>query len=62
MEPGEKAIRRFVRFVLMIFAFTVAIVLGDVSYHGFGWMGPVIFIIGASMGALGIHLFKTLKD
>ncbi len=27
----------------------------------FGLAGALIFIIGASMGALGIHLFKSLK-
>jgi hypothetical protein len=62
MEPVEKAVGRLLRFVLMIFAFIVSIVLGEYSFHGFGWMGPLIFIIGASMGALGIHLFKTLRD
>ena len=62
MEPGEKAIRRILKFVLMIFAFIVSIVLGEYSLHGFGWMGLLIFIIGASMGALGLHLLKTVRD
>ena len=62
MEPGEKFIRRFLKFVLMIFAFIVSIVFGEYSYHGWGWLGPLIFIIGPSMGALGIYLFKTLRN
>jgi hypothetical protein len=62
MEPGEKTLKRLVRFALMVVAFVVSIVLGEFSFHGFGWMGPFIFIIGALMGALGVHLFKSLRD
>ena len=62
MEPGERALRRLVRFALMIVAFIVSVVLGEFSFHGLGWMGPLIFIIGALMGALGIHLFKSLRN
>lgn len=61
MEPGEKFIRRVLTFALMIFAFVISIVFGE-YYHGLGWLGVLIFIIGASMGALGIYLFKTLRD
>jgi Na+/proline symporter len=61
MEPGEKFIRRILTFVLMILAFVISIVFGE-YYHGLGWLGVLIFIIGASMGALGIYLFKTLRD
>jgi Na+/proline symporter len=61
MEPGEKFIRRVLTFVLMIFAFVISIVFGE-YYRGLGWLGVLIFIIGASMGALGIYLFKTLRD
>jgi hypothetical protein len=60
MEPGERFIRRFLKFGLMIVAFVVSIVFGE-YYHGLGWLGALIFIVGASMGALGIHLFKTLR-
>lgn len=61
MEPGEKFIRRVLKFGLMIFAFVVSVVFGE-YYHGLGWLGAVIFVIGASMGALGIYLFKSLRD
>lgn len=61
MEPGEKFIRRGLKFVLMILAFIVAIVFGE-SYRGLGWIGALIFIIGASMGALGMYLLKDLRN
>ena len=61
MEPGEKFVRRLLKFVLMIVAFVVSIVFGE-YYHGLGWLGALIFVVGASMGALGTHLFKSLKD
>jgi Na+/proline symporter len=61
MEPAEKLIRRLLTFVFMILAFVVAIVFGE-YYRGMGWVGVVIFIIGAAMGALGIHLWKSLRN
>ena len=61
MEPGEKSIRRLLKFVLMILAFIVAIVFGE-FYRGMGWVGALIFIIGASMGALGMYLLKSLRN
>jgi hypothetical protein len=61
MEPGEKFIRRLLKFVLMIVAFVVSIVFSE-YYRGLGWAGAVIFTVGASMGALGIYLFKSLKS
>jgi hypothetical protein len=61
MEPGEKFIRRLLKFVFMILAFVVAIVFGEFSF-GMGWLGVVIFIIGASMGALAIYLLKDLRN
>lgn len=45
--------------VLMILAFVVAIVFDE--FHGMGWLGALIFVIGASMGALGMYLLKTLR-
>jgi len=54
MEPGEKFIRRLLKFVFMILAFVVAIVFGELSF-GMGWFGAVIFIVGASSGRTG-HL------
>jgi hypothetical protein len=35
MEPGEKFVRRLLKFVLMIVAFVVSIVFGE-YYHGLG--------------------------
>jgi hypothetical protein len=45
----------------MILAFCVAIVFGELSF-GMGWFGVVIFIIGASMGALATYLLKDLRN
>jgi hypothetical protein len=59
MEPGEKFIRRLLKF--MILAFVVAIVFGEFSF-GMRWLGAAIFIIGASMGAQPIYLVKDLKN
>ena len=61
MEPGEKFIMRLLKFGLMIFAFVVCIVFTE-YYRGLGWLGALIFVAGAGMGALAIHLFKSLKD
>jgi hypothetical protein len=61
MEPGEKFIRRLLRFILMILAFVVAIVFEEFSFR-IGWLGVVIFIIGASMGALATYLWKDLRN
>jgi hypothetical protein len=61
MEPGEKFIRRLLKFVLMILAIIVSIVFGE-FYRGMGWVGALIFIIGALMGALGTYLLKSLRD
>ena len=47
--------------MLMILAFVVSVVFGE-YYRGLGWLGALIFVVGASLGALAIHLFKTLKD
>jgi hypothetical protein len=60
VEPAEKFIRRLLKFVLMILAFIIAIVFGE-FYRGMGWVGALIFVIGAAMGALATYLWKTLK-
>jgi hypothetical protein len=60
MEPGEKFIQRFPKFVLMVLAFIVAIVFGE-FWRGMGWVGALIFVIGALMGALGMYLLKSLR-
>jgi hypothetical protein len=59
MEPGEKFIRRLLKLVLMILAFIVAIVFGE-FYRGMGWVGVLVFVGGASMGALGMYLLKDI--
>jgi ABC-type Fe3+ transport system permease subunit len=59
--PGEKFIRRLLKVVLMILAFVVSVVFGE-YYRSLGWLGALIFVVGASMGALGIYLFKTLRN
>ena len=61
MEPGEKFIRRLLKFVLMILVFVIAIVFGE-FYRGMGWVGALIFIIGASMGAVGMYLLNSFKN
>ena len=61
MEPGEKFIRRLLKFAFMILAFIVAIVFGE-FYRGMGWIGVLIFVVEASMGALGMYLLKDLRN
>ena len=61
MEPAEKFIRRLLMFVFMIVAFIIAIVFGE-FYRGMGWLGALIFVIGAAMGALGTYLFKNFRN
>ena len=61
MEPAEKLIRRLLTLVFMILAFVIAMVFEE-YYRGMGWLGVLIFIIGAAMGALGIHLWKNLRN
>ena len=61
MEPGEKFIRRILKVVFMILAFVVALVFDESSFR-MGWLGVVIFIIGASMGALALYLLKDLRN
>ena len=60
MEPSEKFIRRILMLVFMIVAFIVSIVFGE-FYRGMGWLGVLIFVVGAAMGALGVYLFKDLR-
>ncbi len=45
----------------MILAFVIAIVFEESSF-GMGRLGALIFIIGASMGALAAYLWKDLKN
>jgi hypothetical protein len=61
MEPGEKFIRRILKFVFMILAFVIALVFDEFSFRmGWPWSGD--FIIGASMGALALYLLKDLRN
>ena len=60
MEPGAKFIRLLLTLGLMILAFIISVVFSE--YHGLGWLGVLIYIIGAAMGALAIYLFKSLKN
>jgi len=61
MEPAEKFIHRFLKFVFVIVALIVAIVFGE-FYRGMGWFGVLIFIIGVGMSALALYPFKGLKN
>jgi nicotinamide riboside kinase len=61
MEPAEKLVRRLLKFAFMILAFIVSIVFGE-FYRGMGWVGALIFVVGASMGALGTYLLKDLRN
>jgi hypothetical protein len=61
IEPGEKFIRRLLKFVFMILAFVVAIVFDEFSF-GMCWRGAVISVIGPSMDALAIDLLKDLRN
>jgi hypothetical protein len=51
MEPGERFIKRFLKFVLMIAAFVIALVFEELS--GKGWLGVLIFVIGAVIAGAG---------
>jgi hypothetical protein len=61
MESGEKFIRRILKLVFMILAFVIAILFDEFSFR-MGWLGVVIFILGASMGALALYLLKDLRN
>jgi hypothetical protein len=60
MEPSEKFIRKVLTVALMIVAFIVSTVFGEL--HGVGWIGVLIYAVGVSMGALGVYLWKSLKS
>jgi hypothetical protein len=60
-NPARSSYDHLLKFVFMILAFIIAIVFGEVSF-GMGWFGAVIFIIGALMGALAVHLLKDLRN
>jgi hypothetical protein len=59
MEPGERFIKRFLKFILMIAAFVIALVFEELS--GKGWLGVLIFAIGAVIAGAGHALLKELK-
>jgi hypothetical protein len=61
VEPAENFVRRLAKVAFMILAFIVSIVFEE-FYHGMGWVGALILIIGASMGALGMYLLKDLRN
>lgn len=58
MQPEREVLKRVVRFVVMILAFVVSVSFGE-YYRGLGWLGALIFVFGASAGALAIHLSKV---
>jgi len=59
MEPGEKFVRRLLALVVVVVALIVSIVFEE--FHGKGWIGLLIFVIGAAIGGLGIELLKNLR-
>ena len=61
MEPAEKLTRQLVKTILIILAFTVAFVFGEVSLH-MGWFGVVIFLVGGLISAFGDYLWKSLRN
>jgi hypothetical protein len=61
MEPAERLARRVVIFTLMIFAFLVAEVFGEASWH-MGWQGLLIGVAGATIAAFAGYLWKRLRD
>jgi hypothetical protein len=61
MKPAEKLTRRLVKTILMILAFTVAFVFGELSLH-MGWFGAVIFIAGGLIAAFGEYLWRRLRN
>jgi len=40
----------------------LAVLLAIDFYRGTGWFGAPIVAIGAAMGALGMHLFRDLRN
>jgi hypothetical protein len=59
MEPGEKFVKRLLKFVLMIALFIIAIIVEEVA--GKGWTGLMIFVMGAVIAGMGHVLWKELK-
>jgi hypothetical protein len=59
MEPGEKFVKHFLKFVFIAAAFIVATVLDE--YAGKGWLGLLIFMVGACIAGLGHLLWKELR-
>jgi hypothetical protein len=59
MEPGEKFVKNLLKLVFIVAAFIVAIVLEE--YSGKGWLGLLIFAVGATVAGLGHFLWKELK-
>jgi hypothetical protein len=60
MEPAEKFSHRIVKLVLTIIILIVSIGFAESSY-GKGMFPVVIFVIGAAIGALGLHLLKSIR-
>jgi uncharacterized membrane protein YdbT with pleckstrin-like domain len=60
MEPAERFLRLVFKIVLMILAFIVAFVFGEVGW-GMSWFGVMILIVGASISLVGEYLWKLLR-
>jgi hypothetical protein len=61
MEAAEKFIQRVLKLIAALFVFIIAFAIG-VAFGGLkGFSGLIVFIVAASVGALGLELLKSVR-
>ena len=61
MESAEKFIQRVLKLIAALFIFIVAFAIGAAFGGVKGLSGVVVFIVAASVGALGLELLKSVR-